>query len=125
MFVHYIISLLGRGLPRRLIQYVKERSLLVWAGSLPLSSRSPNVLQVLYLENFYHWIVLFHTLFIIKGVTVNQVNNMAEFVVDLSANFASLDNPSFSPLSQGMRSNREHLGGLASIDICHALGRSS
>lgn len=66
MFVHYIISLLGRGLPRRLIQYVKERSLLVWAGSLPLSSRSPDVLQVLYLKEFDHWIVLLHTLLFYK-----------------------------------------------------------
>lgn len=65
MFVHYIISLLGRGLPRRLIQHVKERLLLFWAGSSPLSSRSPDVLRVLYLENFDHWIVLFHTLLFI------------------------------------------------------------
>lgn len=35
MFVHYIISLLGRGLPRRLIQHVKERLLLFGPVAYP------------------------------------------------------------------------------------------
>ena len=35
MFVHYIISLLGRGLPRRLIQHVKERLLLFGPVACP------------------------------------------------------------------------------------------